>query len=69
MTVIISHAHELLNLPEEILRIIFAYLDDETLYYRLRPVCHQLKMQIENFVELGKFSVILDLSKPTINFY
>ena len=68
MTVIISSTNELLNLPEEVLRIIFAYLDDEALYHNLRHVCCQLKMQVENFVELGKFRRILDVSNLTIQY-
>ena len=48
-------SNSLLNLPEEVLRIIFGHLDDETLYCVVRQVCHQLKMQIDNYVELGIF--------------
>ena len=48
-------SNSLLNLPEEVLRIIFGHLDDKTLYCRVRAVCHQLKMQIDSYVELGIF--------------
>ena len=54
MTVTIYYKNGLLNLPEEIFRMIFTYLDDKTLFYILRLVCHQLKTLVENYVELGK---------------
>ena len=48
-------SNSLLNLPEEVLRIIFGHLDDKALYCSVRPVCHQLKTQIDNYLELGIF--------------
>ena len=55
MTVSKIPSNSLLNLPEEILRIIFGHLDDKALYWSVRPVCHQLKTQIDNYLELGIF--------------
>ena len=54
MTVTIVPSNSLLNLPEEVLRIIFGYLNDTTLCTDVRPVCRQLKILIDNYVELGK---------------
>ena len=47
--------YKLLDLPEEILRLIFTHLEDDILYLKLRVVCHQLKIHVENFVELGMY--------------
>ena len=44
---------ELLDLPEEVIRAIFKYLEDETLYVKVRRTCQKLNTYVENFVELG----------------
>ena len=44
---------ELLDLPEEVIRTIFKYLADETLYVKVRRTCQKLNTYVENFVELG----------------
>merc|ERR1712136_304365 len=53
MTISKIPSNSLLNLPEEVVRIIFGHLDDKTLYCSVRPVCHQLKTLIDNYLELG----------------
>ena len=55
MTISKIPSNSLLNLPEEVVRIIFGHLDDKTLYCSVRPVCHQLKTLIDNYLELGIF--------------
>ena len=43
-----------LDLPEEVFRIIFGYLTDAEVYFKLRAVCSQLRDYAEKYVELGK---------------
>ena len=54
MTRTIFPTCHLVDLPEEVIRLIFAYLDDAVLYNKVRGVCHQLKVYVEHFVELGE---------------
>ena len=44
----------LLQLPEEVLRLLFTHLEDEVVYLKVRVVCRQLKMYVDNYVQLGK---------------
>ena len=44
---------EFLALPEEFFGAIFQYLEDETLYVKVRRTCQKLNTYVENFVELG----------------
>ena len=44
----------ILELPEEIFRMIFTYLDDAEVYFKLRVVCRQIKEYAEKYIELGK---------------
>ena len=44
----------LLNLPEELVRVIFGYLSDQEVFFRVRYVCHQLKIFSEKYVNIGK---------------
>ena len=46
-----------LELPEEIFRMIFTYLDDAEVYFKLRVVCRQIKEYAEKYIELGKKSL------------
>ena len=44
----------ILDLPEEIFRLVFTYLDDAEVYFKLRVVCHRIKEYAEKYIELGK---------------
>ena len=44
----------ILDLPEEIFRIIFSYIAEAEVYFKLRVVCSQLREYAEKYVELGK---------------
>ena len=44
----------ILDLPEEIFRMVFNYLDDAEVYFKLRVVCRQIKEYAEKYIELGK---------------
>ena len=46
--------HNLLGLPEEIIRSIFGHLTDSEVYFRVRCVCRQLRKYAENYVQIGK---------------
>lgn len=35
--------------------MIFAFLDDAEVYFKLRAVCRQIKEYAEKYTELGKF--------------
>jgi len=43
----------ILDLPEEIFRIIFSYIAEAEVYFKLRVVCSQLREYAEKYVELG----------------
>ena len=51
----------LLNLPEELIRVIFSFLTDSEVYFRVRCVCHQLQVFAEKYVQIGNFFIILSL--------
>ena len=47
-------ATHILDIPEEIFRMIFAFLEDAEVYFKLRAVCRQIKEYAEKYVEQGK---------------
>ena len=49
----------ILDLPEEIFRIIFSYIAEAEVYFKLRVVCSQLREYAEKYVELGKNKVFV----------
>ena len=51
----------LLNLPEELIRVIFSFLTDSEVYFRVRCVCHQLQVFAEKYVQIGNYFIILSL--------
>ena len=48
-----------LDLPEDVLRIIFTFLEDFEVYCKLRLVCRQLRDAAEKYVQPGKYNVNL----------
>ena len=48
----------LLHLPEELIRVIFSYLTDSDVYFRVRLVCRQLQIFSEKYVQIGKNYII-----------
>ena len=42
-----------LQIPEEIIRLIFGYLDDNQLFFSVRPVCAHLKRIVDTTLRLG----------------
>ena len=44
---------QLLDLPEEVMRHIFAFLPDNELHFNVRSVCRQLQNHVRNYVQLG----------------
>ena len=43
----------MLDLPEQVFREIFRYLDFETVYFTLRKVCPKIKEYVDGFIQLG----------------
>ena len=52
----------MMDLPEEILRQIFLYLDFITLFVSLRKVSHRMKMYVYRYI--GKGGLFLLIRKP-----
>ena len=52
---------EILDIPENVFRIVFKYLEDDDIFFTLRPVCLQLKRYADEHIKLeGKFLLIPD---------
>ena len=49
----------ILDLPENIFRDIFDYLEDKVVYYKVRAVCRQLRLHSDNYIQIvGKFLLL-----------
>ena len=46
---------DLLELPEEVIRMIFGFLNNGEVYFKLRMVCRKLCDLVENYIELGQY--------------
>ena len=45
----------ILDLPEEVIRLIFDYLSDAEIYFEMRNTCLWLRSIADNYVHIGKF--------------
>ena len=50
-----SQSSLFLNLPEEVLRMILANLQDHEIYFDVREACRQLKYLAESLVRIGRY--------------
>ena len=49
------------DLPEQVLREIFRYLDDETVYLTIRKISQKLKIYVDRYLELSGEFIITDV--------
>jgi hypothetical protein len=53
-----DHRKSIVDLPEQLFREIFKYLDTETVYFAMRNVSQEIKKQVDQYIELrGVFIV------------
>ena len=45
----------LLELPEEVIRMIFGLLNNGEVYFKLRMVCRKLCELVETYIQLGQY--------------
>ena len=43
----------LLELPEEVIRLFFGFLNNGEVYFKLRMVCRKLREYVANYIQLG----------------
>ena len=55
MTTVVADNYVLLNLPEEIIRIIFRYLPQSNVHFNVRAVCRQLREFVDNYIKIDSF--------------
>ena len=59
----------IMNLPEQILRQIFRYLDLISLYVSLRKVCHRMKTYVDRYIGTGGLYLFIRQSGSSVELY
>ena len=53
ITAPIKRELHLLELPEEVIRLFFGFLNNGEVYFKLRMVCRKLRELVANYIQLG----------------
>ena len=63
-----SNCNNILDLPVELIRLIFGHMTDAEVYFNLRCVCTLLRSYAEDYVQIGK-SIKQNLKNENVFFF